>query len=225
MRNLSTFKTKKDLVYDHLRSEILRGTFAPGERIVIDGLASQLGVSQIPIREALQQLQAEGFVEMEPHIGPRVTEIHASLICEIFQLLEALEVISGRVACQRMSSVNLDEMEQILRNMDTLSDDLEQWSKENERFHYSICDWAGTGLVKNLMNNVLDQWDRLRHYYLKDVLVYRIDQSQRDHWELFEALRARDVDQVEQISRRHNQRALAAYVEHLKATGHIEKDT
>ena len=224
MHQITSFKSKKDLVYEHLRTEILRGTFAPGDRIVIDGLAAQLGVSQIPIREALQQLQAEGFVVMEPHIGPRVAEIHVSLICEVFQLLEALEVISSRTACQRMQSEHFDELEQILRSMDTLCDDADRWSQENERFHDAICEWAGTVLVKNLIDKVLDQWDRLRHHYLKDVFVHRIDQSQHEHWEIFEALRARDADRVEQIVRCHNRRALAAYVEHLKATGQMEAD-
>jgi len=224
MRQLSSFKSKRDLVYEHLRTEILRGTFAPGDRIVIDGLASQLGVSQIPIREALQQLQAEGFVVMEPHIGPRVAEIHAGLICEVFQLLEALEVISSRAACQRMKNDHFDDMQQILRHMDTLGDDLEQWAHENERLHYAICEWARTGLVKNLMSNVLDQWDRLRHYYLKDVFVHRIEQSQREHWEIFDALRARNADRAEQIIRRHNRRALDAYVKHLQATGQMEEN-
>jgi DNA-binding GntR family transcriptional regulator len=177
MQQITSFKSKKDLVYEHLRTEILRGTFAPGDRIVIDGLAAQLGVSQIPIREALQQLQAEGFVVIEPHIGPRVAEIHVSLICEIFQLLEALEIISSQAACQRMNQTNLDGMETILQRMDALKNDPEQWSQENEHLHSAICDWAGTGLVKNLMGNVLDQWDRLRHYYLRDVFIYGIDQS------------------------------------------------
>jgi DNA-binding GntR family transcriptional regulator len=139
-------------------------------------------------------------------------------------LLEALEVISSRAACQRMNSANLDELEKILRRMDTLGDDIDQWSLENERFHDSICDWAGTVLVKSLMSKVLDQWDRLRHYYLKDVLGHRIDQSQHEHWELFDALRARDAGRAEQIVRRHNRRALAAYVEHLNATGQMEED-
>ncbi|PIE32602.1 hypothetical protein CSA56_14960 [candidate division KSB3 bacterium] len=216
------YKSKKELVYAHLRTAILHGAFQPDERIVIDGLASQLGVSQIPIREALQQLQAEGFVVMEPHVGPRVAPIEASLIYEVFQLLESLEVISGRAACQHMSDLQLQEMEGLLRHMDALRDDLEQWSQENVRLHYSLCDWGKTLLVKSLMAKVLDQWDRLRHYYLKDVLVKRIDLSQQDHWALYEALRARDPEQTECVARQHNQRAVADYVDYLRSNGQMK---
>ncbi len=220
-RVIPAYKSKKELVYDHLRTAILHGAFQPGERIVIDGLTAQLGVSQIPIREALQQLQAEGFVVMEPHIGPRVASIEASLICEVFQLLESLEVISGRAACQHISESNLQNMERMLRSMDAMCDDLEQWSQANVRLHYSLCDWGETLLVKSLMTNVLDQWDRLRHYYLKDVLVKRIDLSQQDHWALYHALKARDVEQTEHIARQHNQRALADYASYLRSIGQM----
>jgi len=221
MRPLSAIKSKKEMVYEHLRHEILRGNFAPGERIVIDDVAATLGVSQIPIREALQQLQSEGFVEMALHIGPRVTEIRPELISEIFQLLEALEVISSRAACTCMTPADLCEMERMLRNMDALHDDVEQWSQENEHLHDWICERAGMVLVKNLMDKVLDQWDRLRHHYLKDVFVHRIDLAQQDHWELFYALRDHDSERVEQVMRQHNQRALAAYTGHLKASGQL----
>ncbi len=209
------------MVYEHVRQEILHGGFAPNTRIVTDDLAAQLGVSQIPIREALPQLQSKGLVEMELHDGPRVTEIRPERISEIFQLLEALEVISSRTACVRMSPADLKEMEHMLRRMDEFHENVEQWSRENEHLHDWICERAGTVLVRNLMENVLDQWDRLRLYYVKDVFIHRIDLAQKDHWELFYALRDRDMEQVERVIRHHNQRALAAYTVHLKAAGQL----
>ena len=221
---IPAYKSKKELVYEHLRTEILHGSYEPGARIVIDALAAQLGVSQIPIREALQQLQAEGFVTMEPHVGPRVANIEANLVREVFQLLESLEVISAQAACRKMGEAELKRLENILHHMDILSGDLEEWSRENVRFHYALCDLGGTLLVKSLMTKVLDQWDRLRHYYLKDVLIKRIELSQQDHWALFEALQARDAERVEHIARRHNQRALEDYVRYLKSTGQMRGD-
>jgi DNA-binding GntR family transcriptional regulator len=66
-------------------------------------------------------------------------------------MLEALEVISSRAACFRMKKAEFDEMKNILRRMDSLGDNAE-WSRENTRLHSSICDWAGTLLVKSLMS-------------------------------------------------------------------------
>lgn len=215
------FKSKKDLVYDHLRAEILSGAYPPNKRLVIDGLAAQLGCSQIPIREALQQLQAEGFVVIEPYVGPRVAPLEADIIWEIFQLLEALEVISCRAACQRMTDDDIRSMEQMVCAMDEFLDNAEQWSQENQRFHNALCEWGQTTFVKHLMTNVLAQWNRVRQYYMKDVFVKRVDLSQHDHHELVQAVRSRDADLAEHIVCRHNQRALADYVAYLHSVGHI----
>jgi DNA-binding GntR family transcriptional regulator len=216
---MAVFKSKKELVYDRLRMEILNGSHPPGERLVIDALASELGVSQIPIREALQQLQAEGFIVFESHVGPRVAPIEPDVIWEIFQLLEGLEIISCRAACQRMTDDDIRKMEHMVDEMDAFLDNAEQWSQENRRFHNALCEWGCTTLVKNIMSNILAQWNRVRHYYMKDVFVKRVDLSHKDHRELVQALYDRDVERAEHIVRRHNQRSYSDYVEYLRSTG------
>jgi DNA-binding GntR family transcriptional regulator len=195
VQSVKPFRSKKEFAYDILRDTILEGQLEPGARLVIDELAAELGVSQIPVREALQQLQADGFVTIEPYVGARVTEIDASLICEVFDLMETLEVISGRAACLRMSEDSLDEMESRLRAMDALVTDADRFSQENARLHQFVCERAGTPLVARLMDKVL---------------------AQQEHWRVYEALRTRDLDHVEQVVREHNRAAREAYEAHLR---------
>jgi len=178
-------------------------------------LARQLGVSQIPIREALQRLQADGLVEFESHVGPRVTEIKTDSVHEIFDLKEALEVISGRAACQRMSEDDLNRVEDVLQKMGDLTEDLDRWSEENVYFHILICRFAGTPLVGHLMAKVLDHWERLRRTYLTEVLARRIGIAHEEHSRILESLRTREPDRVEQMIREHSRSACAAYAEHL----------
>lgn len=220
-----SFRSKKDAIYDTLHTAIVRGDLIPGARLVIDDLATQMGVSSIPVREALQQLQADGFVIIEPYVGVTVTAIQASLIEEIFALLEATEVTSGRAACVRMSGDDLIEVEGILRDMDGLVDDLDRFSQANVRLHQLICDRAETPLVKNVMRNTLAHWDRLRRYYLEDVFAKRAAASQEEHWQMFAALRARDPDLIERVIREHNRHAREAYIAYLRTTGHIAEST
>lgn len=216
MKTIKTFRSKNELVYDALRTAILQGDLQPGQRLVIDDLASQLGVSQIPIREALRQLEADGFISFEPYIGATVSPIEASSITEIFGLLETMEIISGRAACERLTDEDIAELEQMLRHMDTLADDLTAWSQANVRFHQFICERSGTTLVKKLMERTLDHWDRLRSFYLTDVFALRIGKAQEDHWRMFEAIRSRDPQQLEAIVSQHNRAALAAYLQHIE---------
>ncbi len=216
MRSIKSFRSKNELVYDSLRTAIIHGELAPRKRLVIDELASELGVSQIPVREALRQLEADGFVTIEPYVGATVTPIEVANISEIFGLLEGMEVVSGRAACVNLSDADLKELEAMLQWMDNLLDEPDQWSQVNVRFHQFICERSGTLLVKKLMDKTLDHWDRLRSYYLKDVFSHRITAAQKDHWRMFEAIQKRDTHALEKVVREHNQAALAAYTSYLE---------
>ncbi len=218
------YHSKKEFAYETLREHIMSGALKPGTRLIIDELSAELGVSPIPVREALQQLQYDGFVTIEPYVGARVSEIHASLIKEIFALLEALETISSTVACQKMSDADFAEMEALLQRMDRDISDLEQWAEDNVQLHQFLCEKASMSLVANVMHQVLDHWNRLRRYYLQDVIGKRVEAAQRDHWRLLEALRTRDPKVVAQVIRTHNQEALSSYLQYLASSGKLEPE-
>ena len=112
------FKSKKEVVYDQLREEILEGSHQPGARLVIDDIANRLGISQIPIREAMRQLEADGFVTITPHVGATITHLDADFIYEVFAMLEAMEVISSREACQYITNEEIDVLESMINQMD-----------------------------------------------------------------------------------------------------------
>jgi len=188
------FRSKKEAVLESLRSSIVNGALRPGERLVIDDLARRLGVSPIPIREALQLLQADGFVEIQPHVGATVTRIEPQLITEIFDLLEALERISGREACMRMSPEQFARMSEMLKAMDAMESDLEAWSDANAELHR-----------------------------LNDVFAHRVGNAQREHWEMFRAMKARNVARLEKVVYEHNRAARAAYTAHFKRA--LESET
>jgi DNA-binding GntR family transcriptional regulator len=212
------FRSKKEVVYQSLREQILSGELKPGARLIIDEISTHLSVSPIPVREALQQLQSDGLVTIEPYIGAHVTKIDTSLIHEVFALLEALEIISSQSACQQMSEIDFAEMELLLRRMDAEVEHPEQWSQGNLQLHQFICDQAGMSLVKEFFLRIGDHWDRLRRYYLRDVSSHRIPAAQCDHWKLLEALRTRNPDHVAEVVRNHNRSALADYLAYLDHT-------
>ncbi|MEM7126918.1 MAG: GntR family transcriptional regulator [Chloroflexota bacterium] len=216
MRPTTTFRSKKEFVYETIRERILSGELEPETRLIIDELSSDLGVSPIPVREALQQLQSEGLVTIEPYVGARVAEMHKESIEEIFALLEATEVISGRAACSRLTDDDLAQIESLLHAMDATVNDVERWSEQNVELHQLFCEKANMPLVGALMQQVVDYWNRLRRLYLEQVFSRRIRDAQRDHWILLEALRTRDPDKVEKVVQEHNRQALAGYLRHLE---------
>ena len=79
------YRTKEEYVYDTLRAAIMRCELKPGKKLVMDNLSVELDVSPIPIRGALQRLQAEGLVEIIPHTGAVVSAISPDTVNEIFR--------------------------------------------------------------------------------------------------------------------------------------------
>jgi DNA-binding GntR family transcriptional regulator len=223
MRPVASARSKKDLVVHELTNAILSGELPPGTRLIIEDLAEQLEVSPIPVREALQQLQSDGYVTIEPYVGARVAPIESESVIEVFSLLEAMEVASSRAACAHMIEKDFNDLESILKKMDSLVGDPESWSQENRHFHQLICDRACTHLVGALMSKVLDHWDRLHRYFLKDVFAKRLRKAQKEHWKILHTLRARDTDTLEKIVREHNQSSLAAYTQHLKGNAPLAR--
>ena len=217
MQPIGSSRSKKELVSGTLRKAILNGELLPGTRLVIDDLAKQLGVSPIPVREALQQLDADGYIVLEPYLGAKVAPIEAESVIEVFSLLETMEVVSSRTACQHLSEADFSALEMILLKMDSLINEPELWSQENRNFHSFICEKSGTRLIGSLMSKVLDHWDRLHRYFLKDVFARRLRQAQREHWEILKTLRTRDPARTETVVRQHTQAAMAAYQKHLAA--------
>lgn len=215
MRATKSFRSKKEFVYETLREMILSSELVPETRLIIDDLSAELGVSPIPVREALQQLQSEGFVDIEPYVGARVAQMHKESIEEIFALLEATERISGRAACTQMTEEDFADIEALLVRMDASIGDLELWSEQNVELHQLICERAKTPLVGNLMNQIVDHWNRLRRLYLEEVFTGRVANAQKDHWALLEALRTRNPKTVEKVVQDHNRIALKGYLTQL----------
>jgi DNA-binding GntR family transcriptional regulator len=216
----SRHRTKQQFVHRTMRDAIIRCELLPGERLVIDDLAQRLGVSIIPVREALRLLQSEGLVVNVPHVGATVAPISHDSILEVFTVLEGLETVATRAAAQRATAEDLEGLGQIVKAMDqALAAGLhEPWADLNTRFHLSISRLSSMPMLHEMLERVLDRWDRVRRYYFKGVLVHRADVAQQEHHELLEQLASRDFARLEQTIRQHNQGALASYTAYVTAS-------
>jgi DNA-binding GntR family transcriptional regulator len=211
-------RTKQQFVYRALRASILKCELSPGERLVIDEVAQRFDVSIIPVREALQLLQSEGLVVSVPHVGATVAPISRDSIVELFTVLEGLEVVATRAATLRAGAEDVAALEGMVAGMDrALADGShEQWAELNRRFHLAISAMTGMPMLQEMMERVLDRWDRVRRYYFKGVLVHRAERAQQEHRLLVDMIAARDLPKLEQTIRQHNQGALDAYTAYLE---------
>lgn len=98
-------------VEDHIRRDILAGTFTFGQRLKIDDLAQRYGTSHMPIREALKLLSGEGLIDMEPNKGVRVRTVDATFVNNLFDIRIQLESLQARRAAERRSSEHLVQLQ------------------------------------------------------------------------------------------------------------------
>ncbi len=219
VRKRARHRTKQEFVYRTLRRGIMRCELAPGERLVIDDVARRLGVSAIPVREALQTLQSEGLVTNVPHVGATVTPISRESIVEVFAVLEGLEVVAGRAAARHAQPADVEALSAIARELDVAlaAGRHEDWADLNTQFHLTLSRGARMPMLLEMMERVLDHWDRLRRFYFTGVLAHRLEQAQREHHAVVDALRRSDARALEGILREHNQGAMEAYTAYLQS--------
>ena len=111
------FRTMQDSVVAALRARILRGLIKPGQRIIERVIADELGVSKTPVREALTQLEGEGWVKITPHKGAIVTALSLKELKEIYLMRVQLEGLATRLAAERMTEPTLQNLRDLVAQM------------------------------------------------------------------------------------------------------------
>ena len=114
----SGYKTIGQMAYGILREAILSGALAPGEWLRQESLAEMMGVSRLPVRTALKQLESEGLVSFHPHRGARVRTFSAAQIDEIYRLRRLLETYALRLSMANMRPERLDTLRKLSAQLD-----------------------------------------------------------------------------------------------------------
>lgn len=112
-----SFGSLHEAVVDRIRGMVLDGTLKPGEWLRLEDLASKFGVSTVPVREALRQLQAEGLITFHPRRGAMVTPISVAHYEEIYLIREQLEKLACRCAAEHFDQIPMDRLKQLLEEI------------------------------------------------------------------------------------------------------------
>lgn len=204
-----TFPTKQAMVLAALREAILTGRLRPGERVVIDEVARRFGVSIIPVREALRQLEAERLVTSQPHVGPVVTGFDEHAAAELFTLLEYLELAAARLAVVRAVEDDLTELQRAAEAVEKGA--AARWEESNARFHARFAACAHAPRIAEHLAGVSSEWERLYRLRYKDAASPDRARAEGEHRALIAALRKRDLPALEAVIREHNRRAAGHY--------------
>ena len=205
--------TKQQAIYQHLKNQIMEGKLPPGQRLIIDEIAEDLGLSIIPVREALQLLQSERLVEIRPHAGATVAAITHENIEEVFTILEGMEAVTVRRLAKSRPPQLAGKLAALIKQMDAAEkkSEAEKWSALNMEFHLAMSEATGMPWLHEITTRVLGNWDRIRRHFFREGSEHRFAEAQKEHHAILKALEKGDADQVEQLARQHNRRAFRHY--------------
>jgi DNA-binding GntR family transcriptional regulator len=202
------------LTYDAIRQRILTGRYRRGERLVAAVIAEELGVSRIPVREALKQLGEQGFVENIPRRGAIVAMPSAKDFFEMFDVRVMLERLCARLAAENRTDTDLERMRSFVGAAAAAKEE-EDWTRLgalNWKFHEAL---AEAGRNTHLVGVIHDYGYRLAWIYQSAGSGGDPVCQQKDHSDLLAAIENGDADGAEAISIRHAVAARQAYVEVL----------
>ena len=180
-------------VIDSLRRAIVVGEFEPGQRLKMSDLVRKFGTSQMPIREALQQLQGEGLITIIPHRGAQVRSIDRRFVSNIYDIRIAIESFLIRKVCEQKAMDWVDELKKAQEVYDGLIErgDIPDLIEANHRFHRVHNEVAGNEEALDTLErtNTLTTVLRATYGYRKE----RILQVSAEHHEMIECFEKRDV--------------------------------
>ncbi|MFD2333046.1 GntR family transcriptional regulator [Cohnella sp. GCM10020058] len=197
-----------DELYALLKKRILSHEMSAGDKINIDKLARDLGVSNIPIREALSRLSSEGLVSVVPFKGMFVAAMNAKDIDEIFEIRLSLETLALRKAAARIPK---DQLRRILAETTAAKEEAganqgsaSRMFKMNEGLHGTILAFADN---ENLQRMVVSLIERIYRYLNLLNFTIAIADEREEHVRILNALLTDDTDEATAALERHLQRA------------------
>ncbi|MGA2550545.1 MAG: GntR family transcriptional regulator [Burkholderiaceae bacterium] len=215
-------KTAVDLVVDELRARILSGVLAPGSVLRQEALSVELGVSRIPLREAIRLLSSEGLVDVVAHRGAFVSLLSEAEVRELFDLRLRLEPWLLSHAALRVSQEELDAAEALVAKMDTALP--EDWGALNWAFHESLYRPANRPSALNMIRALHEKSERYFRLQVMNAPIRR--EARAEHLSMIELCRARRAEEAEAALARHIEAAadqIVAIVERLLQKAAIER--
>jgi DNA-binding GntR family transcriptional regulator len=196
-----------EVVYRNLRDAILNGAFTPGQMLRQEEVASRLGVSRSPLREALPRLEVEGIVVLHPRRGYAVASLDLQEIVEAFDLRALLETELARRSIARRTDAEIARVYAISGEMAALADDADQadrshWFELNTQFHNALLSPAG---CKHHMRALENSRGLIEAYIRTEVrLTGDLRQAQEEHAQLAQAFVLGDADRFVDLTREHS---------------------
>lgn len=206
---MSNVITAQGQVLRELRKLIASGSLQPGQQIVQDTLAATLGVSRVPLREALKVLEGEGQVTYHPHRGYFVANLSVDDLTEVYRIRALLEAEALSHAIPLLSDDDIDLLQELADHVveSGKSDDVSAVSESNRRFHFAMFEASNMPRLVRMIGTLWDATDAYRSVYMAN--SENVHHMNVEHQEMLGAIRRRDAQQVIALQSTHRENTIA----------------
>ena len=199
------------VIRDKLRERILSGEFTPGDRLVEGKLSEEMGVSRIPVREALRALAAEGLVTIEPRRGASVAVLSDNMAYDMVEVRATLEGLNAKLAAQRRDEQTVERLREFLEKgaQAVREENVQDFRALNSQFHEMLATIAGNIVLTDLMRSLRDRTALL----FAPSNMRRAKQNWDEHAQILNAVIAGNGELANLLATQHVHNAAKAYVE------------
>lgn len=208
-----------DSVYEAVRHAILSRAFSPGQRLNVQDLAAQLGVSPTPVKDALTRLEAEALIEIRPRSGTFVTALSPEDVAETFEIRCALECLAAEKAIGHATANDIDQLRALAHAIADLTDEdvaRLQHEARNIDFHKRIVTLSGNRRLVQIYEGLDAHIQIARIHRGHDDWRRRLVSERQEHLAIVDALADRDAGRVAEALRHHIMRAANSLVRDLR---------
>ncbi|MDP1899330.1 MAG: GntR family transcriptional regulator [Rubrivivax sp.] len=190
-----------DEAYSHILSALRLGRFRVGERLIPETIASEIGTSRMPVREALRRLAAEGLVTMRANRGVTVNALNLQDMREVFEMRAVLEGLAARLAAPRLGPAQLRQLGHRLDVMEDRAEPGLDWTTAHRAFHEALCAYSAS---PRLMRQIASLHAVVEpHMRVWDAMPDRPVGTREHHEKLIDMLRGGDPNACEDAMRQH----------------------
>lgn len=212
--DIQNHRPLREIVYEELKMQILKGQIVPGTRMMEVEMAEEMGVSRTPIREAIRKLEKEGLVTIEPRKGAYASQISTKDMVDILEVRQNMEGLAAFYAAMRMNDEQKRKLAEISEayNKAVIENNTPDMIKYDTAFHHLVVEGSGNKMLVNMVEQLQELVLRFRYIYYDD--FKRAEKMPREHKVIYDAIVNGDTEKA--------RRAADVHIDRLKKL--VEED-
>jgi DNA-binding GntR family transcriptional regulator len=201
--DIQNHRPLREIVYEELKMQILKGQIVPGTRMMEVEMAEEMGVSRTPIREAIRKLEKEGLVTIEPRKGAYASQISTKDMVDILEVRQNMEGLAAYYAAIRMNDEQKKKLSEIsdAYNKAVIENNTPDMIKYDTAFHHLIVEGSGNKMLVHMIEQLQELVLRFRYLYYDD--FKRAEKMPREHKVIYDAIVTGDTEKARKAADVH----------------------